>query len=453
VDEAPGTDPVIVTVPEGSEFARSATDRVPQMPAPQSTPIGVAPVQVATPVATPDAALAVTDPGARPEAGMPAPAPQTPPDTPMAALDTAPIPEAPVPVPPPGEVETPQLPLAEADTPRPVAPPLPAQVSPAESAPSAAPAPILAPVPPAEIVLLPDGTPARPYLAPAPADPGPETPVLPAETAEKPPVFTLEAPSAGFTEAPGVLTNRLPRIGAEPTAEAAPVAQSSAALTEYAAPFVHADSRPLYSVVLIDPGVEAGGLDRNTLKTIGFPVTIALDPMRAGAAEAARDYRAAGFEVAILAAPLPQGATAADLEVALESWRAAVPEAVALVEPARPVMQNNRLLAQQLTKILAQDGLGLVTQDQGLNAASQLAATEGLPQTVLWRVLDTNRDRAATIERTLSRAVFEAQRDGHVAVMLSAWPESVAGLMNWAQGATGSVALAPVSALALQSVE
>ncbi|MDD8023445.1 MAG: hypothetical protein PHX82_10095, partial [Paracoccaceae bacterium] len=161
VDEAPGTDPVIVTVPEGSEFARSATDRVPQMPAPQSTPIGVAPVQVATPVATPDAALAVTDPGARPEAGMPAPAPQTPPDTPMAALDTAPIPEAPVPVPPPGEVETPQLPLAEADTPRPVAPPLPAQVAPAESAPSAAPAPILAPVPPAEIGLLPDGTPAR----------------------------------------------------------------------------------------------------------------------------------------------------------------------------------------------------------------------------------------------------------------------------------------------------
>lgn len=440
-------DPTIVTVPQGSEFARSGTDRVPQLPTPQSTPVGAAAPQVAAPVATPDPKLAVVDPGARPEAGMPAPAPQTAPETPMAALDALPVPEAPVPVPPPGEVETPQLPQAEAEATRPVTPAAPPQIEPAPT-----PAPVLAPVPPAEIVLLPDGTPARPDLVPAPAEPAPETPTMPAEATDRPQVFTLDTPSPGFTEAPGVLTNRLPRIGDAPAVQDDPGVQGAGALSDYAAPFSHDDARPLYSVVLVDPGVEAGGLDRNTLKTIGFPVTIALDPMRAGAAEAARDYRAAGFEVAILAAPLPQGATAADLEVALESWRAAVPEAVALVEPARPVLQNNRLLAQQMTRILAQDGLGLVTQDQGLNAAAQLATSEGLPQAVLWRVLDANRDRAAAIERTLSRAVFEAQRDGHVAVMLTAWPESVAGLMNWAQGATGSVALAPVSALALQSV-
>ena len=118
---------------------------------------------------------------------------------------------------------------------------------------------------------------------------------------------------------------------------------------------------------------------------------------------------------------------------------------MALVESATPKIQNNRPLAQQLVKALAADGLGVVTQSQGLDAEGQLAAAAGLPAAKVWRVLDGARERGAVIERTLARAAFEAQRDGRVIVMLSAWPESIAGLTTWAAGAQ-EVTLAPVSA-------
>ncbi|MBD3786413.1 MAG: divergent polysaccharide deacetylase family protein [Sphingomonadales bacterium] len=301
----------------------------------------------------------------------------------------------------------------------------------------------------AEIVLLPDGSPVSPVA--------PELPRVFRPDGQSAPQLS-GAPVPGFTDASGVRVNRLPSITpADPTAPAASgeggaiTAPDSAAteappLRRFASAFAAPTETALLSVVIYDAGTAAGGLDPVTLKTLGLPVTIALDPGQADAATRAAEYRAAGLEVAILAQPLPAGATPADLEVALEAWHRALPEAVALVEPAQPLIQNNRALAQHLTKALAREGLGLITQDQGLNAAAQIAGAEGLPGAEVWRVLDTGREDAPVVERMLGRAGFEASRDGRLVVMLTSWPQSVAGLVAWAAGAPRGVTLAPVTA-------
>jgi polysaccharide deacetylase 2 family uncharacterized protein YibQ len=286
----------------------------------------------------------------------------------------------------------------------------------------------------------------------------------PAVDAAKPDVVIIDAPSApagqptgftpaatGFKNADNVTTNRLPAIGKAPAPDTEPMVETGLRPIEaFALPFATDQAAPMYSVVLIDPGTKAGALDAATLKTIGFPVTIAIDPNRADATSDASAYRDAGFEVAILASALPDGATAQDLEVAIEAWRQAIPQAVAVIEPAQPVLQNNRNLSQTLVKILAREGLGLVTQSGGLNAADQLAAKEGVPHTTVWRVIDAGREKAPVIERMLGRASFEASKGNGVAVMISAWPESISGLLTWEPSRDKNVALAPISAMALR---
>ncbi|WP_444455234.1 hypothetical protein ACTTAI_08035 [Rhodobacter capsulatus] len=72
--------------------------------------------------------------------------------------------------------------------------------------------------------------------------------------------------------------------------------------------------------------------------------------------------------------------------------------------------------------------MGYVTQPGAIG----VKATRDTPREGIFRVLDAQRDKAAVITRTLGRAAFEATKDGSTVVMLSAWPESVAGLTAWA---------------------
>lgn len=439
--------------------ADSAGDAAPVAPAGEGAPAEVAAPAAPAAVAEPPAApLPGTESAARPDAVAIAPQSPVVPEPPLAMLE--PGAEAPVPVPPPGEVVAPELPQAEAD----------GTAASAEAPVAKTPATPMAPEPGQEIVLMPDGAIVSPE-------------------AQLPRVFSPGADPQGFANAPGTTVNRLPTIGdetqvatapapgfqrppgAEAPAEALPgvmqppttttVPEAAAPAPEgdgapirrFGAAFTPEPGKPLFSVVLIDTGTAAGGLDAGTITSLGLPLTVAIDPTRPDAATAAAAYRAAGLEVAILAAPLPEGATAQDLEVAIEAWRAVLPEAVAVVEPPKPVVQNNRLLSQDLVAVLAREGLGLVTQSSGTNAAEQLARAAGLPEVRVWRVLDADRERGAVVERTLARAAFEAARDGAVTVMLSAWPESVSGLTSWSVGATGTVSLAPVSALALAATQ
>jgi hypothetical protein len=299
-----------------------------------------------------------------------------------------------------------------------------------------------------DIILVPEFAPEVPDTTP---------PIQPGFGAIPQPGFGTSQ-GTGFANVPQVVTDRLPSIGTPNEGEAAPAAPLVADPADPAAPSAlqsfrrpHAPTgAPMLSVVLLYPEPSQGGLDRAALMALTLPLTIALDPMRPDATELAAGFRAAGFEVAILAAPLPAGATPADLEVALSAWRRAIPEAVAVIEPPEPVMQGNRNLAQQLVAALRRDGLGLVTQaDKGLNAAAQVASAAALPQASVWRVLDAGRDKAPAILRYLDRARFEAARGAGVVVMLHGWPDSVQALQDWARGTDAGIDLAPVSALVL----
>lgn len=309
------------------------------------------------------------------------------------------------------------------------------------------------------------------------------SPDLPAERAlpqggdavpTKPRIFSLQdapsmpgKPASGFKSAPGVVVDRLPQVmpSAPPSlgdgpdgggAQDAPgTAQVDAAdlspIEKFAAP-APAGDKPEISLILIDPGVARGGLDPATITASDLPMTIAIDPTRDGAAEDAKAFRAAGFEVAILASGLPANAAPEDVEVALEAWRHVIPEAVAVVEPPEPQFQNNRPLARQMVSALGRSGLGVVTQKKGFDSANQIAISADLPRAQIWRVIDDGREKAAVISRMLARADFEAERNGSVVVMLSAWPESFQGIEDWYVDAQDKVTLTPVSALALDTV-
>lgn len=474
--------PGIVEIPAGSEFARGAGDLAPTRPEGETAPIATQAPGVLPAESEPAPAMADTTPSARPEAPAPGPVLSPPPGADPATVANLPEAESPVPVPPPGEVETPMLaPVTDQVT----QPEAPANAPKTEAMAGLAPE-VPAAKPDATLpgTALPDadtpdgGTPeigaqgaGMPETDMPETDmplpempqedlPVPDAPVAPGRgDAALPPVFSTDAPESpfgvagarsGFANAPGIKVNRLPNLAnqnAEPAPEPAPILPP---IRAYSQPFDAPEDQPLFSVLLVDPGTEAGGLDRATLKTIDFPVTIAIDPTRADAAEAAADFRAAGFEVAILASGLPAGATVKDLEVSVEAWRRVIPEAVAVVEPDSSVYRGDRQMAQQLVGILAREGIGLIAQGKGLNPGWQQAEKADLPRARVWRVLDGGRDKAPVIKRTLERAEFEAARGQSVVVMLHAWPESVAGLIGWQPEKNARLVLAPVSAVALR---
>ncbi|MBY6047740.1 divergent polysaccharide deacetylase family protein [Vannielia litorea] len=240
--------------------------------------------------------------------------------------------------------------------------------------------------------------------------------------------------------------SRLPAIGASAEVEeAAPVT----ALAANAAPFANEDGKPVVSVILFDVGDQ--GVDRAALKALDFPVTFAVDPTDPGAAETAQGYRDAGFEVLILPAGLPSGATPQDLETTLQSYFGRFPGAMGLLATGEEGVMESPALTRQLLAIAGDTGHGLVFVDSGLNSARRGAESAGLPSTLVWKVLDGAREDGGAIGRTLDRAAFRAGQEGEVVVMGHSFGPTVESLMNWAAGSKGqSVALAPVSAVLMR---
>lgn len=283
--------------------------------------------------------------------------------------------------------------------------------------------------------IMPDG----PAAQPAP-------PPQPAPTA-RPTILRLGQDSAA---------SALPQIRpAEPAPTTAPAkaapADPNAAIVTYAAPFANPQGKPLLSVILVDVGADAGGIAPATVRGLPFPVTIAIDPARPGAAEAARDWRAAGYEVAMLASALPAGAAPPDVETAFAAMLQAMPEAVALVDTPQARFQNDRLRAQHVLALAQAAGLGIATHDRGLDAAGRIAAAAGQPHATIARVLDAQGEDAAAMGRMLDRAAFEAQKTGATVVYGEARAETLTALFEWAARAE-TVAVAPLSAVALAAV-
>lgn len=455
----PGTPPAQVTpaapVEEQQAMAEPETATPPVISA--TAPDAPATTEDEAPVA--DAPAAGTDrPGAVAQSNLPgaseggAPAPDT--DS-AGAPDVAGSPAA-LPAPdvaeggasaPAGSAE-PNLPRTAALTPpqdtpgaalappaNPPAPDLPKPMAPAEKP----------DVPQAEVPAEKPELPQTEPPAPAPTKPEIAAPAAPAA----PGAMRVPAPGQQIKTVPDVRVNRLPTVGGpavEPAAQAPAAPAKIGALERYAAPFKPKADAPLFSVILIDEGGE--GLDRGALTTFTFPVTFAIDASRPDAASAMRAYRDAGFEVVMIAGGLPQNATPKDLEVALSVYQKKLPEAVAVMDSETGGFHANRPLLRQLMGIVSETGQGVITYDKGLNTAAQIARAADVPAGQVFRTLDAQQERAATIRRYLDRAAFKAAQDGHVIMVGHTYPETVTALFSWAlEGEGADLNIAPVSAI------
>nr|WP_241250532.1 divergent polysaccharide deacetylase family protein [Rhodobacter kunshanensis] len=210
--------------------------------------------------------------------------------------------------------------------------------------------------------------------------------------------------------------------------------------------FENPDGKPIFGLILVDAGLPEE--ERARLAALPFPVTFALDPLAADAAAAARIYRDAGQEVAMLATGIPQGATAADLEQTFQALDIALPEAVAVLDRMEGGFQDDLALARQAVPIVAEQGRGLVTYDRGLNSADQVARREGAPRATIFRILDGEGESIPKMRNYLDRAAFKAAQEGRVLVIGQARAETVAAILEWTvEGRASSVALAPLSAV------
>lgn len=448
--EAPGT----AAVPAQPQ----PTQPQPEQAAPPQPPVvaAEAPPAIAPATATAPAAAAPKTPEAGaeplPEAAQPLAPPQP------SGGDTAATPPA-APAEPPARPPT-EGPVMAGNgdaTPAGAAPPRPGQGGATEGlpgqpvpampgAPLSEPAPQTAELPPPPPVVAQDEALLQPSPTPPPVAEGAAEPSAPVPSAE--PATT-------------VVTGRLPRIGdPAPPAEAAAeeggaqsvddaydpaLDESLPPVQRFARAFENPGQKPLFAILLEDRGAE---VDRAALAALDLPLTIVIDPLSEGAAERAALWRAAGQELLLALTGFPPGATPGDVEQSLQALADRLPEAVAIIDPDGKVFQSDRLLASQIVAILAQQGRGLVSFDQGLNAADQVARREGLGSVMIFRRIDIDKASGPEVKRYLDRAVFRAAQEGSVAVIGTLSPDLVTGLMEWTvEGRAATVALAPLTAL------
>ncbi len=250
-------------------------------------------------------------------------------------------------------------------------------------------------------------------------------------------------------QSPAIGTPVMPLTERDDAPEATPEAAPSElpAIERFAVSFENPEGQPLMSILLID-GKDSIGAE--ALADFPYPLTFAVDPAAPDATEKMARHRAAGFEVVLLA-DLPAAALAQDAEVALSVWRAAVPEAVAILEGTGSGIQGSRALSDQVTLIAQDAGLGLITQANGLNTAQKLAARAGVPSAVVFRDFDGAGQSAAVMRRFLDQAAFRAGLDGAVIMLGRVQPDTISALLLWGlQDRAQRVALAPVSAVLMR---
>lgn len=448
----------MLDVPQGSEFTRPKEDETAARPAADAAPAE----GEGSPAAPPPAAAAEPAPTAIDKAT--ADQPDTRVMSPPAVAETAPVTEAP-----------PEPPTIAAETGPTSEPPVLAEAEPDASgakvsgagqqgdAPVADPAPDVASLPEVAPIAPEGGSPPEQAGAAAITLPAPDDSPAPPETesADKPRVLTLDpaAPETDEVQAlpggavPGVTILRLPGTdapvaGSEPAVDPAAAKAAAAPLRAFAARWQKSDQRPILAVLILDKGVEAGGLDPSALASLPFAVTIAVDPLRADAAAAAAAYRAAGDEVAILIGNQPVGATPADFEIAYQSFIQTLPESVAVIGDPAAVQLRSSQGAQHLAALLAADGRGLVTYDQGLNPGRRAAEKAGVPVASVDKVFGAGEVNMGTLARELDRAAFAAGQTGQLVIAIPSTPDVVTAFVAWATGPSGgAVSVAPVSAL------
>jgi uncharacterized protein len=267
----------------------------------------------------------------------------------------------------------------------------------------------------------------------------------------------IEPPTTEVTEPPAINQDgdQVDDNATGETATASDVSSSASETTKAGAlqrnkvVFQNPSDKPLMSIILVDAGDK--GLDKDVLLTFSFPVTFALDASAVDATADAKDFARKGFEVLAMAptgdVKLEQAENDADVAAVLNGIFAGLPQAVGLIDAVSADIQQSPELAKQVIAGLRSSGHGLLTYDIGLNSTDKKAGDAGVYSGTVFRVLDGEGEKAATIKRYLNRAVLEAGKDGHVIVLGRTYPETVTALFSWALSSKSStVALAPVSA-------
>lgn len=250
----------------------------------------------------------------------------------------------------------------------------------------------------------------------------------------------------------GVTVNR--SIEPPPSPESAPAPEETAApagdedapaIERFAADFENPQGQPLMGIVLIDDGsLEAAAA---VVAEVPYPVSVAIDPERPGAAEAARAYRERGIEVLALAG-LPGNAQPRDVEVSLEAAFSRLPESLGLIDADAAGLRGDRAVADQVMQVLASEGRGYVGRSEGLGMALRAAQQEEVPAVSVYRDLDSEGQDATVIRRFLDQAAFRARQQSGTVVLARVRPETISALILWGQATRADrVALAPISAI------
>lgn len=220
-------------------------------------------------------------------------------------------------------------------------------------------------------------------------------------------------------------------------------------LQAFAVPFDDPGDKPLMAIVLIDAGadLEGAAVGLPALRSFPAPISFAVDASLPDAVERMKKYRAEGFEVLAMV-DLPNGATAVDAEVGLNSILSQMTEVVGVMEGVGNGMQEVREASDQATQILLASGHGFVTQSKGLNTVAKLAAREGVPTAMVFRDFDSADQSPTVIRRFLDQAAFRAGQEGGVIMLGRLRSDTISALLLWGlQDRASRVSLAPVSAV------
>lgn len=232
------------------------------------------------------------------------------------------------------------------------------------------------------------------------------------------------------------------------TADTPAAAESGKALIDFAASSDAPAGSPLLSVVLIDDGGMSGAAE--ALAGLPFPVTVALDPKMADAQTRMGDYRADGFELAVVS-NLPEDALVQDVAITFESVFNTLPETLALVDLGAGGLQSDREVISEAMRLLAGAGRGYINLSQGLNAAGRGAETAGVPVAEIYRDIDGDDQDARVIRRFIDQAAFRARQESGVVLLGRVRPDTISALILWGTVNQGSdVAFVPLSAILTQ---
>ena len=222
---------------------------------------------------------------------------------------------------------------------------------------------------------------------------------------------------------------------------------SMLALIRNAEPFENPEGRALVALVLLDD--PENSVKDNVLANLALPLTFAVDANLDDADERARRYRDAGFEVVILT-DMPKDARPADVEVAFQAYKTAIPVAVAFLDRNPQGLQADLGLVRQALANLAESGHGFLAFEKGLNTATQIARRSGVRADVISGTLEAKGETPPMIRRQLDRAAFRAAQKGKAIMLGRASPETMQTILLWdIEDRASDIALAPLSAVLL----